>query len=379
MDLNMNSPIYLDNNATTKVDDRVLDAMLPYFSQNYGNASSKLHEFGWVAEAAVEKARKQVAGMIGAEPSEIIFTSGATEGANAAIKGIFKAYQNKGRHIITVSTEHKAVLDTCEYLKEYEGAEITYLNVDKEGLIDPDELRAAIKQSTILISVMAANNETGVIQPLEEIASIAREHKIIFFSDATQYAGKVQMDVNELGIDGFCLSAHKFYGPKGIGAMYLRRKDPRVNMVSLLHGGSQENHRRAGTLNVPLIVGLGKACEIAQKEMWDNNMEVSKLRAYFEHQVLEIDGLRINGSTKHRLYNTSNITFPSTVNIKALLSKFAFSSGSACASGTNEPSHVLKAMQINEEDIKNSYRFSFGKYNTLDEVKLLIRSVLSSF
>jgi cysteine desulfurase len=317
--------------------------------------------------------------MIGAEPSEIIFTSGATEGANAAIKGIFKAYQNKGRHIITVSTEHKAVLDTCEYLKEYEGAEITYLNVDKEGLIDPDELRAAIKQSTILISVMAANNETGVIQPLEEIASIAREHKIIFFSDATQYAGKVQMDVNELGIDGFCLSAHKFYGPKGIGAMYLRRKDPRVNMVSLLHGGSQENHRRAGTLNVPLIVGLGKACEIAQKEMWDNNMEVSKLRAYFEHQVLEIDGLRINGSTKHRLYNTSNITFPSTVNIKALLSKFAFSSGSACASGTNEPSHVLKAMQINEEDIKNSYRFSFGKYNTLDEVKLLIRSVLSSF
>jgi cysteine desulfurase len=372
----MNSLIYFDNNATTKVDERVLEAMLPYFSQNYGNASSKLHEFGWVAEAAVEKGRKQVADLIGAEPSEIIFTSGATEGANAAIKGIFKAYQSKGKHIITVSTEHKAVLDTCIYLEEYEGAEVTYLNVDKEGLIDSDELRSAIRKDTILISVMAANNETGVIQPIEKISTIAKENKIIFFSDATQYAGKVQMDVNESGIDCMCFSAHKFYGPKGIGALYLRRKDPRVNMISLLHGGSQENKHRAGTLNVPLIVGLGKACELAQKEMWDNNMEVSKLRAYFEHQILEIEGLRINGSTRYRLYNTSNITFPSSVSVRPLLNKFAFSSGSACTSGTNDPSHVLKAMQMEEEGIRNSYRFSFGKYNSLEEVKLLIKSLL---
>lgn len=373
----MAETIYFDNNATTRVDDRVLEIMLPYFSRNYGNASSKLHEFGWIAEAAVEKARKQVAELIGAEPSEIIFTSGATEAANTAIKGIFTAYRSKGNHIITVSTEHKAVLDTCNYLEEFEGAEVTYLNVDKEGIIDTDELKQAIRPETILISVMAANNETGVIQPIEKISAIARDHKIIFFSDATQYAGKVQMDVNELGIDCLCLSAHKFYGPKGIGALYLRRKDPRVNMVSLLHGGSQENKHRAGTLNVPLIAGLGKACEIAQKEMWDNNMEVSKLRAYFEHQILEIEGLRINGTTRDRLYNTSNITFPSSVNIRPLLSRFAFSSGSACTTGTNEPSHVLKAMQIEEGEIRNSYRFSFGKYNSLDEVKLFLKALFA--
>ncbi len=370
--------IYFDNNATTKVDDRILEVMLPYFSENYGNASSKLHPPGWVAEAAVEKARQQVADLIGAEPSEIIFTSGATEAINTALKGIFMAYRNKGNHIITVATEHKAVLDTCEYLIQ-EGAEITYLNVDREGLIDLDELKSAIKPNTILISVMAANNETGVIQPLEEISAIAKSKKVLFFSDATQFAGKVQMNVNELGIDVLSLSAHKFYGPKGIGALYLRRKDPRVNMVSLLHGGSQENHHRAGTLNVPLIVGLGKACELAVNEQWDNNTEVSKLRAYFEHQLLDIDGLRINGSTKSRLYNTCNLTFPSTLDIKALLSKYAFSSGSACASGTTEPSHVLKAMGINEEEIKNSFRFSFGRYNSLPEVKALLTELKTFF
>lgn len=374
----MSGLIYFDNNATTKVDSRVLEAMLPYFSEHYGNASSKLHEFGWVADAAVEKARKQVADLICAEPSEIIFTSGATEAINTALKGVFKAYKTKGNHIITVSTEHKAVLDTCEYLKE-EGAEITYLNVDREGLIDLDELRSAIKQNTILICVMAANNETGVVQPMEEISTISREHKIIFFSDATQYAGKSQLNVNEFGIDCLSLSAHKFYGPKGVGALYLRRKDPRVNIIPLLHGGAQENNKRAGTLNVPLIVGLGKACEIAKSEIWDVNTDVSKLRAYFEHQLLEMDGLRINGSTKHRLYNTSNITFPLKLNIQPLLKKYAFSSGAACATGTTEPSHVLKAMGISDADIKNSFRFSFGKNNTLDEVKLLISDLFRSF
>lgn len=374
----MSNIIYFDNNATTKVDERVVEAMLPYFSEHYGNASSKLHEAGWIADAAVEKARSQVANLIGAEPSEIIFTSGATEAINTALKGIAKAYKTKGNHIITVTTEHKAVLDTCEYLKE-EGAEITYLSVDREGLIDLDELKSAIKPSTILISVMAANNETGVIQPLEEISAIAKEHKIIFFSDATQHIGKSQLNVNDLCIDCLSLSAHKFYGPKGIGALYLRRKDPRVNIISLLHGGAQENNHRAGTLNVPLIVGLGKACEIAQAEMWENNTEVSKLRAYFEHQILDIEGLRINGSTKFRLYNTSNITFPSSLNIRLLLKKYAFSSGSACTTGTNQPSHVLKAMGISDTDIKNSFRFSFSKNNTLEEVKLLIGNLFSSF
>ncbi|HWY13212.1 MAG TPA: cysteine desulfurase family protein [Bacteroidia bacterium] len=374
----MSQLIYFDNNATTKVDDRILEAMLPYFSQNYGNASSKLHEFGWIADAAVEKAREQVANLIGAEPNEIIFTSGATEGVNTALKGIFRAYKTKGNHIITVSTEHKSVVDTCEYLKE-EGAEITYLNVNKEGLIDMDELRFAIKPTTILISVMAANNETGVIQPMEEISAIAKENKIIFFADATQFAGKTRMDVNDPGIDCICLSAHKFFGPKGIGALYIRRKNPRVNVVSLLHGGAQENYHRAGTLNVPLIVGLGKACEIAQAEMWDNNTEVSKLRAYFEHQILDIDGLRINGSTKFRLYNTSNITFPASFDVKPLFKQFAFSSGSACSSGTAEPSHVLKAMGLADIEIKNSYRFSFGKHNTLDEIRLLTKCLLNGF
>lgn len=370
--------IYFDNNATTKVDPRVLEAMLPYFSEYYGNASSKLHEAGWIAEVAVEKARQQVAELIGAEPNEIVFTSGATEAVNTALKGIFKAYKTKGNHIITVSTEHKAVLDTCEYLKG-EGADITYLHVDREGLIDPDELKAAIKPTTVLISVMAANNETGVIQLLEEIAVIAKEKKIIFFSDATQYVGKAHLNVNETGIDALSLSAHKFYGPKGIGALYLRRKDPRVNIIPLMHGGAQENHKRAGTLNVPLIVGLGKACEIAKQEMWDNNTEVSKLRAYFEHQLLDIAGLRINGSTRYRLYNTSNITFPSTLNIQALLKKYAFSSGSACTTGTNEPSHVLKAMGIADNEIKNSFRFSFSRNNTLEEVKMTLTDLFSQF
>ena len=374
----MSQLIYFDNNATTKVDERVLETMMPYFSQHYGNASSKLHEAGWIAEAAVEKARQQVADLIGAEPNEIIFTSGATEAINTAIKGIFKAYRTKGNHIITVCTEHKAVLDTCEFLKG-EGAEITYLNVDKEGLIDLDELKSAIKPTTILISVMTANNETGVIQSLEEISAVSKSSNIIFFSDATQFIGKSQLNVNDTGIDCLSLSAHKFYGPKGIGALYLRRKNPRVNIVSLLHGGAQENNHRAGTLNVPLIVGLGKACEMAQKEMWDNNTEVSKLRAYFEHQLLEIDGLRINGSTRSRLYNTSNITFPASLNMKILLKRYAFSSGSACASGTTEPSHVLKAMGISDCEIKNSYRFSFSKSNNLDEVKMLLKDIFSSF
>lgn len=373
----MKDLIYLDNNATTKVDERVVEAMLPYFSTHYGNASSKLHAFGWTAEAAVDKARQQVAELINCEASEIIFTSGATESVNTALIGIFKAYKAKGNHIITVSTEHKAVIDTCEFLKE-EGAEITYLSVDKEGVIDLEELKKSIKSNTILISVMAANNETGVIHPLEKISAIAKEHKIIFFSDATQFVGKLNCDVNELGIDALSLSAHKFHGPKGVGALFLRRKDPRVNIIPLIHGGAQENNKRAGTLNVPLIVGLGKAAEIAKNESWLDNGNISKLRAYFEHQILDLEGLRINGSTKNRLYNTSNITFPEGFNlIPDLLKKFAFSSGSACSSGTTEPSHVLKAMGLSKEEIAKTYRFSFSKFNTQEEVEALVQEILN--
>lgn len=373
----MSDLIYFDNNATTKVDDRVVEAILPFFSQKYGNASSKLHAYGWEAEAAVDKAREQVADLIGAEPNEIVFTSGATEAINMALSGIYRTYKSKGKHIITIKSEHKAVLDTCRFLEEYEGAEITYLNVDKEGLVSPEELQRSIRQDTILICIMAANNETGVIQPIEEIGQLAREHKILFFSDTTQFAGKMMLDVNETPIDILCVSAHKMHGPKGVGAIYLKRKNPRVNCLPFIYGGGQESGRRAGTLNVPGIVGLGLCAQIAKSEIWETNTHVSKLRAYLEHQLLEIPGLRINGSTRTRLYNTSNITFPESVNIKELLKSYAFSSGSACTSGSGELSHVLKAMGLNDEEIKNSYRFSFSKYNTIDEVKKVINNLFT--
>lgn len=371
----MSQVIYFDNNATTRVDSNVMEVMLPYFTENYGNASSKLHQYGWVADAAVEKAREQVAGLLGAEPSEIVFTSGATESANMAIKGVFQAYKSKGNHIITVSTEHKAVLDTCKYLSEFHYAEVTFLSVDREGVVDLDELKAAIKPETILISVMAANNETGVMQDIEAIGEIARENKVLFFTDATQYAAKIRVDLSELPVDLLCLSAHKFYGPKGIGALYMRRKNPRVSCLPLINGGSQENSKRAGTLNVPLIVGLGKACELAIGNMWDINTHVSKLRAHFEHQLLEMEGVRINGSTRNRLYNTSNITFPDIIKTHDLLKQFAFSTGSACTSGSGELSHVLKAMGLTDEEIKKSFRFSFGKYNTIDDVNILLKAL----
>lgn len=350
------------------MDENVLNAMLPYFSEVYGNASSRLHAFGWMAEAAVEKAREQTAALIGCESSEIVFTSGATEAMNLALKGIAEAYVSKGQHIITVATEHAAVLDTCAWL-ERKGLDISYLSVDREGLIDMDELKSLIRPSTILICVMAVNNETGVMQPLEEIGQLCKEKDILFLSDATQQVGKIQTQVNDLQVDVMAFSAHKFYGPKGIGALYVRRKNPRVSVLPQIHGGGHQNNKRSGTLNVPLIVGLGAACQSAQTEMWDNSVHVSKLKNYFEHQLLDIEGLRINGSTRHRLFNTSNIQFPKSFNIASLNNRFAFSSGSACASHKTEPSHVLKAMGLHEAEAKQSYRFSFGKHNTLEEVK----------
>ncbi len=374
--------IYLDYNSTTPVDERVLAEMLPFFTEHFGNASSNTHALGWYAQGAVDKARKQVADFIGAESSEIIFTSGATEAINMALKGVFEAYQSKGNHIITCKTEHKAVLDTCAYLEE-KGAIVTYLNVDREGRIDLDELKESFTGKTILVAIMAANNETGVLQDLEKIAEITHQHEAIFFSDTTQMAGKLPIDVNEMGLDLCCISAHKLYGPKGVGALYVRRKNPRVNLIPLLHGGGHENHKRSGTLNVTGIVGLGKACEIAKSDFWDDNMNISKTRGYLEHQLLEIYNLRINGSTRYRLYNTSNLYFPklkdgSTV-FSHIKNQYAVSLGSACTSANAEPSHVLMEMGLEKEESENCIRFSFGKKSQKEEVEKLAELILSLY
>jgi cysteine desulfurase len=356
------------------MDEKVVNAMLPYFTENYGNASSRLHAYGWAADAAVEKAKEQVSALLGCETAEIIFTSGATESINLALKSVVETHASKGNHIITLCTEHSAVLDTCKWL-ESRGIEVTYLAVNREGLVDLDELQKAITPKTILVSVMAINNETGVIQPIERIGKLCKEQEVLFFTDATQQVGKIRTDVKEIGVDMMAFSAHKFYGPKGIGALYVRRKNPRVNLLPQIHGGGHQNNRRSGTLNVPLIVGLGAACELAQHEMWDNSAYISKLKNFFEHQLLEIEGLRINGSTRHRLFNTSNICFPKNYSISSLTNRYAFSSGSACASNKTEPSHVLRAMQMEDEDIKQSYRFSFGKYSTLEEIKQFLKDL----
>ncbi len=374
--------IYLDYNATTPVDERVLAEMLPFFTEHFGNANSNTHPFGWYAQGAVEKARQQVANFIGTESSEIIFTSGATEAINMALKGVFEAYQSKGNHIITCKTEHKAVLDTCTFLEE-KGATITYLSVDREGRIDLDELQESLTNKTILVAIMAANNETGVLQDLEKIAEITHQNDSIFFSDTTQMAGKLPIDVNEMGLDMCCISAHKLYGPKGVGALYIRRKNPRVNLIPLLHGGGHENNKRSGTLNVSGIVGLGKACEIAQNEFWDNNMHISKVRGYLEHQLLEIPNLTINGSTKYRLYNTSNLYFPKLKDGSSVFShiknQYAVSLGSACTSANAESSHVLMAMGLNKEESNNCVRFSFGKKSQKEEIEKLAELILSLY
>lgn len=374
--------VYLDYNATTPLDERVLAEMLPFLTEHFGNASSNTHPLGWYAQGAIDKARQQVASFIGAESSEIVFTSGATEAINMALKGVFEAYQTKRNHIITCKTEHKAVLDTCVYL-EGKGASITYLNVDREGRIDLDELKESFTEKTILVAIMAANNETGVLQDLEKIAEITHQHEAIFFTDTTQMAGKLPIDVNEMGLDICCISAHKLYGPKGVGALYLRRKNPRVNLIPLFHGGGHENGKRSGTLNVTGIVGLGKACEISKSDFWDDNMNISKIRGYLEHQLLEIPDLRINGSTRYRLYNTSNLYFPklkdgSTV-FSHIKNQYAVSLGSACTSANTEPSHVLMAMGLEKDEAENSIRFSFGKKNQKEEVEELSKLILSLY
>ena len=367
-------PIYLDNNATTPMDTRVFEAMTPFFTTHFGNAASRSHNFGWEADAAVEYAREQVSLLIRSEPKEIIFTSGATESDNLALKGIFEMYASKGNHIITVKTEHKAVLDSCEHL-EKSGADINYLDVKKDGLIDLKELENAIKPTTILIAVMYANNETGVIQPIREIGAIAKKHNILFFSDATQAVGKIPIDIIKDGIDVMAFSAHKIYGPKGVGALYVRRRDPRVRITSQMDGGGHEKGIRSGTLNVPGIVGFGKACELCMIEMQKDADKMNTLRNMLEVGLLKLKNVSINGNTKNRLPNTSNMSFKNadSTHVMATLSKsIALSSGSACTSATLNPSFVLKAMGLSDEMALSSLRFGLGRFITEEEIDYTI-------
>lgn len=370
-------PIYLDNNATTACDPRVVEAMLPYFTQHYGNAASRNHVFGWQAEEAVDYAREQVAKLVGADPKEILFTSGATEADNLAIKGVFEMYAGKGNHIITCNIEHKAVLDVCKHI-EKTGGEITYLQVDDKGNIDLQELERAIKSNTILISLMYANNEIGNVLPVKEISAIAKKHGIIFFSDATQAVGKIPVDVNKDGIDLMAFSAHKLYGPKGIGALYVRRKNPRVKLAPQIDGGGHERGMRSGTLNVPGIVGFGKACEIAMNEIQDEELRISQLRDKLEKGILKIEGTYVNGDRTNRLPNITNLSFKDVDGeglLMGITKNIAVSSGSACTSASLEPSYVLKALGVEDDLAYSSLRFGLGRFSTEEEIDYTIEQV----
>jgi len=372
-------PIYMDSHATTPVDPRVLEAMLPFFTEKFGNAASRNHAFGWQAEEAVETGRKQVADLIGASAKEIVFTSGATESDNLAIKGVAHMYRNQGDHIVTVQTEHKAVIDTCKRL-EKEGFRVTYLPVRKDGLVDLDELRDALGEKTILISVMMANNEIGVIQPVAEIGRIARERRILFHTDAVQAAGKVPLDVNAIHADLVSLSAHKMYGPKGVGALYVRRKDPRVLLVPVIDGGGHERGMRSGTLNVTGIVGFGKAAQIAAREMTAESATLGALRdRLLDGLRNELDEIHVNGSLEHRLPNNLNVSFAYVEGESLLMgiNDIAVSSGSACTSASLEPSYVLKALGTGDELAHSSIRFGLGRFNTAEEVDYVIDKVSS--
>jgi len=370
-------PIYLDYNSTTPCDTRVIEVMLPYFAKNFGNAASKTHSFGWLAEEAVDYAREQIADLIGAETKEIIFTSGATESANLALKGVVEAYASKGNHIITCNIEHKAVLDTCKHL-EKQGVEVSYLPVNTEGLISPQQVEDAIRSNTVLIAFMYANNETGTVLPVREIGNVARKHNVLFFSDATQAVGKIPVDVNKDNIDIMAFSSHKLYGPKGVGALYVRRKSPRVKLVAQIDGGAHERGMRSGTLNVPGIVGFGKAAEICKKELEKEASNLSGLRDKLESALLQLGKVYVNGSTGHRLPNVTNLSFKN-VQGQALMTsinkELAVSSGSACTSASLEPSYVLKALTLDDDLAHSSIRFSLGRFTTEDEIDYTIQQV----
>jgi len=363
-------PIYMDNHATTAVDPRVVEAMLPYFTEKFGNAASRNHEFGWKAEEAVENARGQIARLIGASPKEIVFTSGATESINLALKGAAEFYRDQGNHIVTLATEHKAVLDTCKCL-EGSGCEVIYLPVGRDGLVDVDEIRRAITPRTILISVLHANNEIGVVQPIEEIGKIAKQAGVLFHVDAAQSVGKIPINVESDGIDLLSISAHKIYGPKGVGALYVRRKNPRVQLTQQIDGGGHERGLRSGTLNVPGVVGLGKACEICKREMAAEGGRLLRLRERLCTAIAEkLDGVTVNGSLERRLPNNLNISF-SGVEGEALLMGIhdvAVSSGSACTSASLQASHVLRAIGVDDDLAHSSIRFGLGRFNTEEEV-----------
>jgi cysteine desulfurase len=372
-------PIYMDNHATTAVDPRVMEAMLPYFTEKFGNAASRSHTFGWEAEAAVDLAREQAARLIHASsPKEIVFTSGATESDNLAIKGVAESYRDKGNHIIACVTEHRAVLDSCKFL-EKQGCQVTYLPVDREGLVNMERLGEAITDRTILISIMAANNEIGTIEPMKEIGQFAHEKGILFHTDATQATGKIPVHVEEMGIDLLSLSAHKMYGPKGIGVLYVRAAKPRVKLRPMIDGGGHERGMRSGTLNVPGIVGLGKACEIAQQEMAAEAERLTSLRERLKCKILEqLDEVYINGHPTQRLPGNMNISFAYVEGESLLmaLKEIAVSTGSACTSASLEPSHVLRAIGVEEELAHTSIRFGLGRFNTEEEVDYTVRRVV---
>jgi cysteine desulfurase len=375
----LKTPIYLDNNATTQMDPRVLEAMLPYFTEKFGNAASRNHPFGWVAEEGVDYAREQVAKLIGATEKEIIFTSGATESDNLAIKGVYEMYKDKGNHIITLTTEHKAVLDACKHLEKL-GANITYLDVESDGLVDLNKLEAAMTEQTILVAIMYANNEIGVIQPVKEISAIAHKHGALYFTDAVQAVGKIPVDVIADGIDLLALSGHKMYGPKGVGALYVRRKNPRVKVTSQMDGGGHERGMRSGTLNVPGIVGLGKACELCYNEMEEEAVRLSALRDKLESSLTVLEESYVNGNANHRLPHTANISFKYVEGegLMMAMKDMAVSSGSACTSASLEPSYVLKSLGLSDDLAHSSIRFGLGRFSTEEEVDFAIENTLKA-
>lgn len=369
-------PIYLDNNATTPLDPRVLEAMMPYLTEVFGNAASRNHPFGWAAEEAVDYAREQIAGLINCDPKEIIFTSGATESDNLAIKGIFEMYAQKGNHIITTTTEHKAVLDTCKHIEKI-GGKVTYLPVNSEGLISLEELEAAMTPETILVTIMYGNNETGTIQPIREIAAIAHKHGALFMTDGTQAVGKIPVDVQADGIDLMAFTAHKMYGPKGVGAMYVRRKNPRVKVTAQMDGGGHERGMRSGTLNVPGIVGLGKACELAKQEMAADAERLGAMRDRLEKELLTLEESYVNGSVQHRLPHVANISFKYVEGEGLMMGvkDLAVSSGSACTSASLEPSYVLKALGLSDDLAHSSLRFGLSRFTTDEQIDYAINHV----
>jgi len=369
-------PIYLDNNATTPLDPRVLEAMMPYLTEVFGNAASRNHPFGWAAEEGVDYAREQIAQLINCDPKEIIFTSGATEGDNLGIKGVYEMYSQRGNHNITTTTEHKAVLDTCKHIEKL-GGKVTYLPVNELGLISLEELEAAMTPQTILVTIMYGNNETGTIQPIREIAAIAHKHGALFMTDGTQAVGKIPVDVQADGIDLMAFTAHKMYGPKGVGALYVRRKNPRVKVTAQMDGGGHERGMRSGTLNVPGIVGFGKACELARLEMAADAERLSKLRDQLEQELLTLEESYVNGSAEHRLPHVANISFKYVEGEGLMMGvkDLAVSSGSACTSASLEPSYVLKALGLSDDLAHSSLRFGLSRFTTDEQIAYAINHV----